>query len=55
MRGYAWLADADGHAVTSARALHAGQRLSACWADGSAEVDVVRVDSEGAVPGAPER
>jgi exodeoxyribonuclease VII large subunit len=46
-RGYAWLADADGHAVTSARGLRAGQRLSACWADGSAEVDVVRVVPEG--------
>jgi exodeoxyribonuclease VII large subunit len=54
MRGYAWLADADGHAVTSARALQLGQRLSARWADGSAEVDVVRIDS-GAVPGGPKR
>jgi exodeoxyribonuclease VII large subunit len=47
-RGYAWLADADGHAVTSARGLRAGQRLSACWADGSADVDVVRVAADGA-------
>jgi exodeoxyribonuclease VII large subunit len=45
-RGYAWLADSGGHAVTSARSLRPGQRLSACWADGSAEVDVVRIDPE---------
>ncbi|HYE71210.1 MAG TPA: exodeoxyribonuclease VII large subunit [Aquabacterium sp.] len=47
-RGYAWLADADGHTVTSARALQAGQRLSARWADGRADVDVVSVDAEAA-------
>ena len=44
-RGYAWLADVDGHAVTSARALRPGQRLSARWVDGLAEVDVVRIDA----------
>jgi exodeoxyribonuclease VII large subunit len=43
-RGYAWLADSGGQAVTSARSLQPGQRLSACWADGRAEVDVVRID-----------
>ncbi len=56
MRGYAWLADGDGHAVTSVRALQPGQRLSARWADGSAEVDVVRLAlDEGMAPGRPER
>ena len=46
-RGYAWLADAQGHAVSSARAVRPGQRLSAQWADGQAEVDVVCVDAGG--------
>ncbi|WP_298929909.1 exodeoxyribonuclease VII large subunit [uncultured Ramlibacter sp.] len=38
-RGYAWLADADGHAVTSVGQTHAGQALRATLADG--EVDLV--------------
>lgn len=42
-RGYAWLADADGRAVTSVQRLQPGQRLAAQWADGSAQVDVVDV------------
>jgi exodeoxyribonuclease VII large subunit len=40
-RGYAWLTDADGHAITSSRGLQRGQRLNAQWADGQALVDVV--------------
>jgi exodeoxyribonuclease VII large subunit len=54
-RGYAWLADSDGHAVTSARALRSGQRLSARWADGSAEVEVIRVDHADAGKNGPKR
>jgi exodeoxyribonuclease VII large subunit len=54
-RGYAWLADSDGHAVTSARALHPAQRLSARWADGSAEVEVIRVDHADAGKNGPKR
>lgn len=46
MRGYTWLADVDGRAVTSARGLQSGQRLSARWSDGSAEVEVLRVAPE---------
>lgn len=42
-RGYAWLADSDGRAVTSVQRLQPGQRLAAQWADGSALVDVVDV------------
>lgn len=45
-RGYAWLAGADGRAVTSVRQLHPGQRLAAQWADGRAHVDVVDVQPE---------
>lgn len=48
-RGYAWLTDADGHAITSTRQLQRGQRLSAQWADGQAQVDVV--DVQHAPPG----
>jgi exodeoxyribonuclease VII large subunit len=54
-RGYAWLADSSGQAVTSAHSLHPGQQLSACWADGSAQVDVVRIDLENPAKGAPRR
>lgn len=42
-RGYAWLADADGRAIVSARQIAAGQRLDAVLADGRAQVDVVAV------------
>ncbi len=42
-RGYAWLADAQGRAVTGAEGLEVGQRLRAQWADGHAHVDVVDV------------
>jgi len=42
-RGYAWLADAEGRAIVSARQLSAGQRLDAVLADGRAAVDVVTV------------
>lgn len=42
-RGYAWLSDADGRAVTSAAVLAAGQRLTAQWADGRAAVEVLDV------------
>ena len=42
-RGYAWLADAEGRAIVSARQLAAGQRLDAVLADGQAQVDVVAV------------
>lgn len=47
-RGYAWLADDAGRAVTSAQALRPGQRLGAVWSDGRAEVDVVSVTLDGA-------
>lgn len=47
-RGYAWLADAQGRAVTQVQGLQRGQRLQAQWADGRAQVDVVEVQ-----PGAP--
>ena len=35
-RGYAWVEDAQGRAVVSARALVAGQHVQAVWADGRA-------------------
>ena len=35
----------------SARTLQAGQRLSACWVDGRAEVEVVSIDREGMASG----
>ncbi len=42
-RGYAWMADAQGHAVVSARAVAPGDRLQAVWSDGSAQVQVEQV------------
>ncbi|VWX63117.1 Exodeoxyribonuclease 7 large subunit [Burkholderiales bacterium 8X] len=39
-RGYAWLTDADGQAVTTARQLHAGDKVAARLADGSVGLTV---------------
>jgi len=39
-RGYAWLSDADHHAVTSVEGLHTGQWLQATLADGEVELQV---------------
>ena len=39
-RGYAWLSDAQGHAVTSARQIYAGQSLRATLADGEVDLTV---------------
>ncbi|MGL6112604.1 MAG: exodeoxyribonuclease VII large subunit, partial [Rubrivivax sp.] len=42
-RGYAWVADAAGHAVLSVRSVRPGDRLRTVWADGSAQVEVLQV------------
>jgi exodeoxyribonuclease VII large subunit len=39
-RGYAWLADAQGHTVTSVLQTHPGQSLTATLADGTVDVTV---------------
>ena len=39
-RGYAWVTDETGRAVTSARGLQAGQSLQAVWHDGQVSVEV---------------
>ncbi len=39
-RGYAWLADAQGHTITSVLQTHAGQPLTATLADGTVDVTV---------------
>lgn len=44
-RGYAWLSDVSGHAVTSVQQLEAGQALRAVLHDGSADVKVTQVRS----------
>jgi exodeoxyribonuclease VII large subunit len=48
-RGYAWMADAEGTPVVSARSVRPGQRLGAVWSDGAAQVEVlqVRTDAQG--------
>ncbi|MEO8153045.1 MAG: exodeoxyribonuclease VII large subunit [Rhizobacter sp.] len=42
-RGYAWLADAEGHAITTATALSAGQKVHAVLVDGQAVVSIESV------------
>jgi exodeoxyribonuclease VII large subunit len=44
-RGYAWLSNAQGHAVTSVRQLEVGESVQAVLHDGSADVKVERVPS----------
>lgn len=39
-RGYAWLSDAQGHAITRARRTHAGQALTATLMDGTVDLTV---------------
>ncbi len=46
-RGYAWLTDGNGRPVTQAAGLAAGRRLSAQWADGSADLQVLAVQAPG--------
>ena len=45
-RGYAWLRDASGHAVTSVRQTHAGQALRASLADGEVDLTVSGANSK---------
>ena len=40
-RGYAWLDDGQGHALSSVHQLHAGSRIHAVLADGEAEMQLV--------------
>lgn len=43
-RGYAWISDAQGYAVTSAKQVQAGQGIAAVLADGRIEAQVNRVE-----------
>jgi exodeoxyribonuclease VII large subunit len=52
-RGYAWVEDAGGRAITQAAHLAPGQRIRAVWADGAAQADVVALDAPAAVRGDP--
>ena len=45
-RGYAWVTDAAGRAVISARAVEVGQSLVTVWHDGRALTDVTAVEPE---------
>ncbi len=42
-RGYAWLSDAQGHAIASVRQIHSGQPLTATLADGEVDLTVTNV------------
>jgi exodeoxyribonuclease VII large subunit len=46
-RGYAWVTDADGQPLVSARLLSPGQIVHAVWADGRARAQVVDVELDG--------
>lgn len=46
-RGYAWLADADGHAVTGVEPVRVGQAVSATLADGLLQLRVTDVQARG--------
>jgi exodeoxyribonuclease VII large subunit len=41
-RGYAWLSDTEGHAITSAQGLLAGQPVRATLADGTVDLTVTQ-------------
>ena len=45
-RGYAWITDASGRAVVSARAVEVGQTLVTVWRDGRALTEVTRVEHD---------
>ncbi len=49
-RGYAWVEDAQGHAIVSSRALNPGKTVRAVWADGAAQAQVLSVDGAPVVP-----
>jgi exodeoxyribonuclease VII large subunit len=43
-RGYAWVTDVDGHAVTSVRSIEVGQTLVTVWHDGRARTEVGSIE-----------
>lgn len=45
-RGYAWVCDADGRALTSVAQVRAGQRIDATLADGRLSADVIAVNRD---------
>jgi exodeoxyribonuclease VII large subunit len=51
-RGYAWMVDASGRPVLSATGVAPGDRLRTVWADGTAQVEVLQVQTQ--TPVAPE-
>ncbi len=46
-RGFAWVSDADGHAVPSVAGVRVGDRLHTVWHDGAAQVEVRGLDGPG--------
>jgi len=53
-RGYAWLTDADGRAIVSAKNLHAGDAVVARLADGEVDLTVTPGDATGTRPTRPQ-
>ncbi len=43
-RGYAWVEDADGRAITGVQGLQAGQNVRAVWGDGHADARLTKVE-----------
>jgi exodeoxyribonuclease VII large subunit len=49
-RGYAWLTNAEGHAVTSVRSVAAGDDVQARLADGTVDLKVMQAGTKGTRP-----
>jgi exodeoxyribonuclease VII large subunit len=49
-RGYAWITDAQGHAVTSVQGLALGDDVRAQLADGAADLKVLKTETKGRRP-----
>ncbi|MEO7852297.1 MAG: exodeoxyribonuclease VII large subunit [Rubrivivax sp.] len=53
-RGFAWVTDVDGRAVTSVAAVREGDALRTVWFDGAAQVEVRRVEGDSTNPQPPD-
>jgi len=45
-RGYAWVEDGQGRAITAVAGLQPGQTVHAVWSDGRAQAQVLQVERQ---------